>query len=214
MYKLSPSDFKYLWEDCKHCFYRKVVHGIELPSIGMPGIFTKMNNQFQDAIQGMNPQDLHPDLPSGFFELKERYLKSSPIPPGKQCFISGRFDILTKFDDGTYGIIDLKITDPKSEDLYKFTNQLHAYKFALENPAEGALGAGKISKLGLLIISPNSIHFANGNVHFSAEPKWHPIEEDIESFFVFINEVSNLLAGQVPKPTPTCKWCVYRNRFP
>ena len=23
MYKLSPSDFKYLYKDCKHCYYQK-----------------------------------------------------------------------------------------------------------------------------------------------------------------------------------------------
>ncbi|MDO8573690.1 MAG: hypothetical protein Q7R77_02975 [Candidatus Daviesbacteria bacterium] len=24
LYKLSPSDFAYLWNDCKHCYYQKV----------------------------------------------------------------------------------------------------------------------------------------------------------------------------------------------
>jgi len=33
MIKLSPSDFAFLWEQCKRCFYLKVVHGIRQPSM-------------------------------------------------------------------------------------------------------------------------------------------------------------------------------------
>ena len=65
MYKLSPSDFKYLYEDCKHCYYQKVKKGITLPSIGMPGIFSKMNSLLQEAIMGMNLKEVNSELPSG-----------------------------------------------------------------------------------------------------------------------------------------------------
>ena len=49
MYKLSPSDFKYFYENCKHCYYQKVKNGVSLPSIGMPGVFSKMNSLLQNA---------------------------------------------------------------------------------------------------------------------------------------------------------------------
>lgn len=209
-YKLSPSDFKYLWEDCKHCYYQKVVRNIYLPSIGLPGIFSKMSSQVQGAVQGTNPHDLHPSLPSGTFELKEGYLKSAPIPPSKLCFINGRFDLLTRFDDGTHGVIDLKITEPKSEDLYKFSNQLHAYKFALENPLDGVRKIDKISKLGLLILSPGSVEIRDMEIRFNAQPIWHEIKEDMQGFYDFIGEVVDLLEGDVPEVTHTCKWCQYR----
>ena len=35
MLRLSPSDFAFLWEQCKRCFYLKVVHGIRQPSMPM-----------------------------------------------------------------------------------------------------------------------------------------------------------------------------------
>src|SRR4030042_5665602 len=212
--KLSPSDFKYLWEDCKHCYYRKVVEGVALPSIGMPGIFTKISSFVQTEVQGTNPKDLHPDLPSGVFEYQERYLTSIPIPPQKVCFISGRFDVLTRLDDGSHGVIDLKITDPKEDDLYKFKNQLHAYKFALENPTdESKRMADKITKMGLLVISPKSVKFHKGHMVFISKPEWIEIEENMDEFFTFIDEVSNVLTGEVPKATQNCKWCNYRTKF-
>ena len=127
MYKLSPSDFKYLWEDCKHCYYQKVKYNITLPSIGMPGVFTKMNSLLQNAIIGMDLREINSALPAGKIEVKEGFLKSKPIPPSNDCFIAGRFDIASKLDDGTYSVIDFKITDPNEDKIKKFFTQLLSY---------------------------------------------------------------------------------------
>lgn len=210
-YKLSPSDFRYLWEDCKHCYYLKIKQGIDLPSIGIPGIFSKMNSLLQKDIEGMNLNDINPSLPSGIITVKEGYLKSLPIPSAKKCFISGRFDIISKLDDGTYAIIDFKISDPKEEKVQKFTNQLHAYKFALENPLVGE--KKMVSKMGLIIVSPEQIGFKNGFVYFKSTPQWFEIPENMEAFFEFIDQVAKVLEGNKPEPTESCKWCQYRTHF-
>jgi hypothetical protein len=212
MYKLSPSDFRYLWEDCKHCFYRKVKQGITLPSIGLPGIFSKMNGMLQAAIQGMSLQSVNPVLPHGIIEVKEGFLRSKPIPPSNDCFISGRFDILSRLSDETFAVIDFKITDPNAEKVRKFTNQLHAYKFALENPGIGAI-AKKVSQLGVVVVSPEEIAFDKGKVVFNATPSWFEIKEDMTSFLSYISDVAKLLNGPLPPPSATCLWCQYRARF-
>jgi len=211
LFKLSPSDFKYLWEDCKHCYHQKVVRGIYLPSIGMPGVFNKMTGMLQETIQGMSLKDIDPNLPSGTINAKETYLKSTPIPPTKDSFISGRLDVLSKLEDGTYGLIDFKITEQNREKAEKFSRQLHAYKFALENPLQDV--PRKVSKMGLIVVSPDSISFEDGHVVFKTKPTWYEIKEDMEDFYEFISEVSNLLGGPVPDSTKTCKWCVYRDYF-
>lgn len=211
MYKLSPSDFKYLWNDCKHCYYQKVKYGIVLPTIGLPGVFTKMNGLLQASIQGKNLKDINPDLPSGIIEVKEGYLKSAPIPSAEDCFISGRFDIVSKLDDGSYTVIDFKISDPKEEKVQKFTHQLHAYKFALENPSYGA--AKKVSKMGVVVVSPEFIEFRDGGVVFKSKPNWFEISENMGAFFDFISEVSKLLNGPVPQTSQECTWCKYRLCF-
>lgn len=212
LYKLSPSDFKYLWEDCKHCYYRKVKFGTTLPSIGIPGVFSKMNSMLQDTIMGIGLEELNSDLPRGKIEIKEGFLRSNPIPPTQSCYIVGKFDVLTNLGDGTYAVIDFKITDPNEDKLQKFTHQLHAYKFALENPANGNQPK-KISKMGVVAISPQKIAFHKGHIFFRSKPQWFEIEENMDHFYEFVDEVANLLNGDLPEPTEKCQWCVYRTHF-
>lgn len=210
MYKLSPSDFKYLYEDCKHCYYQKAKGVIkELPSIGMPGVFSQMNSLLQNAIIGMDLREINSKLPAGKIAVKEGFLKSKPIPPGNHCFVSGRFDIASELDDGTWAVIDFKITNPKEDKIQKFFAQLHAYKFALEYPAVGE--PKKISRMGVVTINPEEISFPGDNIIFKAKPQYFPIEEDMNRFYAFISEISKLLAGPTPAENPdTCKWCYYR----
>lgn len=211
MFKLSPSDFRYLYEDCKHCYYQKVKRGITLPTIGLPGVFSKMNALLQTAILGMDLREINSKLPAGKVEIKEGFLRSKPIPPAKDCFISGRFDFASHLDDGTYAVIDFKITDPSEDKIQKFFNQLHAYKFALENPDYGE--AKKVSQMGVIAINPEEIAFPGENVIFKAKPQWFEIEEDMDRFYSFISEVSHLLNGPTPKPSEDCNWCKYRICF-
>lgn len=211
MYRLSPSDFKYLWEDCKHCYYQKVKLGIAPPSTPFPAVFTRMNTLLQNSIMGMNLQTINSGLPSGLIEVKEGYLKSKPVPGALDCFISGRFDVLTRLDDGTYTVIDFKITEPKEDQIRKFSSQLHAYKFALENPIIGE--PKKISKMGLIAVSPNEIAFNEGHVVFKTKPHWFPIEEDMKSFYELIANISSVLNGRLPMPSESCYLCTYRARF-
>jgi len=211
MFKLSPSDFRYLYEDCKHCYWQKVKQGISLPSIGMPGVFSKMNSLLQNAIIGMDLRDINSKLPKGKVQVKEGFLKSKPIPPAKDCYISGRFDIASELDDGSYAVIDFKITDPTEDKIQKFFPQLHAYKFALENPDFGQ--AKKVSTMGVIAINPEEIVFPGENVIFKAKPQYFEIKEDMERFYNFISEVSKLLKGPVPSENENCQWCKYRICF-
>lgn len=210
-YKLSPSDFKYLWEDCKYCYYQKVKMGIPPHSGAFPAIFGRMNGLLQTSIMGKNLKDIHPDLPNGIVEIQEGFLRSMPVPGAVDCFISGRFDILSRLDDGTYSIIDFKITKPDEDQIRKFASQLHGYKFALENPETG--DPIKISKMGLISVSPDAIEHKDGKFVFTTSPKWHPIEEDMKGFFGLVREISEVLNGPVPLETETCELCIYRKRF-
>lgn len=210
VYKLSPSDFAYLYAECKFCYYQKVKLGVS-HSGPFPAMFGRINKLLQDSIMGMNLTDILPELPNGIITVQEGYMKSVVIP-GTNVFLSGRFDILTKLTDGTYAIIDFKITSPDEEKmLKKYTSQLHAYKFALENPAEGE--PIKISKMGAVSINPDEMKLVKGKVVFTTTPTWHPIEEDMESFHGFMKEISDVLNGDLPRASATCELCIYRSRF-
>ena len=210
MYKLSPSDFAYLWNDCKHCYYQKVKNGISYSS-PFPAMFGRINKLLQTSIMGMNLRDVHPELPSGIITVQEGFMKSKQIP-GTNTYLSGRFDILTKLDDGTYAIIDFKITIPDEEKIFKkYTSQLHAYKFALENPLEGE--PIKISKMGAVSINPDEMKLVNGKIVFTTTPSWHPIEENMDDFYNLIKEISTVLGGPLPPTSATCNLCIYRKSY-
>lgn len=212
LYRLSPSDFGYLLPECRHCYYQKVKYGIG-HSGPFPGMFTMINTLLQNSIMGMNLSDIHPDLPSGIIDIQEGRLKSLPILGADDCFISGRFDILVRMDDGSYNLIDFKITSPEEEKIQKkYGSQLHAYKFALENPDNGKEPI-KISRMGVISVKPEEMRVVKGRVVFTAMPTWHEVKIDMDSFFKLMKEISVLLNGDLPEPTPKCKLCIYRTHF-
>ncbi len=67
--------------------------------------------------------------------------------------------------------------------------------------------------MGLISVSPDSIDHVNGKLVFTASPKWHPIEEDMNGFLNFIKEISTVLNGELPPTSETCKLCLYRKSF-
>ena len=68
MNKLSPSDFAYLYEECKLCYYLKIKHGIYQPSMPMPGVFSAINTRLQGNLVGKNLHTLSEKLPDGIVE--------------------------------------------------------------------------------------------------------------------------------------------------
>ena len=208
-YKLSPSDFAYLWEECKHCYYQKVVNKIYAPGI-FPSMFTRINGLLQNSIMGKNLQEVHPALPDGIIETQEGWVESQLIP-GTKCYIGGRFDILSRRPDGTFTIIDFKITTPDENKIQKYASQLHAYKYAFENPKEGT--PIKISHMGIVSVNPDAMELKNGKIVFTTTPNWHPVEEKMEDFYGLVREISKVLSSGVPEESTTCNSCVYRSKF-
>lgn len=159
-YKLSPSDFAFLYEGCKRCYYLKVIYNIPQPSTPLPSIFSKMAGLLKNHYDGKPTKELHADLPAGTVNYGEKYVKSNPIqlPDHKAtCFINGRFDIVVEFEDKTYGVIDFKTGKPNEEYLSLYKRQLHAYAYALENLAPGALKLSPVTKMGLLYFYPSKV---------------------------------------------------------
>src|SRR3989344_3211696 len=68
MNKLSPSDFAYLYEECKLCYWLKVKKGISQPSMPMPGVFGAINTRIQGTLLGKSLESLSKDLPKGVVE--------------------------------------------------------------------------------------------------------------------------------------------------
>jgi len=217
-YRLSPSDFAFLYEGCKRCFYLKVVNNITQPSTPLPSIFSKIAGLLKDYYAGKNTKELHADLPPGTVDYGEKNVQSKDIqfPNHKvACFIRGRFDIAIRFEDGTYGVVDFKTGHPNDEYVPLYSRQLHAYAYALENAAPRALALSPITKMGLVYFYPSRIEQNNiERLFYEAEIKWVEIQKDNERFLEFIEQVLGVLESpSPPASSPDCKWCKYVGGF-
>lgn len=213
-YKLSPSDLTFSYEGCKRCFYLKVVHSITQPSTPLPSIFSKIAGLLKNHYDGKHTSELHGDLPPGIVSHGEKWVRSNTITlPNHEstCYISGRFDIVVSFDDGTYGVIDFKTSDPSKESAWMYSRQLHAYAYALEHPAPGKLALSPVSKLGLLYFYPGSINQQTiDRLNYEAEIVWVEVDKNEQSFLNFLDEVLGILElPEPPESSPKCQWCDY-----
>lgn len=212
-YQLRPSDLTFLYEGCKRCFYLRTRNIISRPFV-MPAIFTKIAGLLKNYYDGKHTKELHKDLPPGVVKYGEKNIESQNIRFSEHkdtCFIKGRFDIATEFDDGTYGIFDFKTSDPKQENTKLYSHQLHAYAYALENPAYGTFDLSPISMLGLIYTPPLKISQENIDwVSFDSKIHLVKIEKDYQAFQNFIKEILILLeTSDFPESSPDCDWCNY-----
>lgn len=208
MYKLSPSDFAYLYQECKCCYYLKVKHGILRPQSPFPGVFSALNTRLQGTLIGKNLKELSGLLPEGLVESQEGFVESKPVE-GTDLYIKGKYDLLVKQADGTYLIVDFKISDPTGEKVAKYQTQLQAYHYAFEHPAEGM--PKRITKLGLIVMYPDRVRFAKGEAFLSFPPKWLEIDIKKDDFVDFIKEIQKLIDGPIPPENKNCKWCEFRH---
>jgi CRISPR/Cas system-associated exonuclease Cas4 (RecB family) len=208
MFKLSPSDFAYLYEECKLCYWLKVKHQIYQPSMPMPGVFAAINTRLQGNLVGKSLQTLSADLPEGRVVTQEGWVESRPVP-GTQVYIKGKYDLLVQKPDKTYLLVDLKISQPQEEKIVKFQTQLGAYHFALQNPRYGK--PIQVTQMGLLIFYPDKVTFTHNEARLSFPPRWLEVPIDERVFFDFMKKVDTLLAGPKPPESKTCKWCQYRH---
>jgi len=207
-YKLSPSDFAYLYQECKCCYYLKIKHGVQRPQMPFPGVFSALNSRLQGTLIGKNLQELSTLLPEGIVESQEGFVESEIIP-GTNAYIKGKYDLLVKQADGTYIVVDFKITSPDEEKIAKYQTQLRAYHYAFEFPVKGT--PKEITKLGLIAMYPDRVKFAKGEAFLSFPPKWLEIDIKRENFLKFVKEINKLLEGPIPPENPACKWCEYRH---
>ncbi|MEA3311951.1 MAG: PD-(D/E)XK nuclease family protein [candidate division WOR-3 bacterium] len=215
-WKLSPSDFAFLWEECKRCFYLKVARDFRRPWTPMPKIFIKIDGLMKAFFEGKPIDEIATTLPAGVVRFGEKWVESQPIAiPGhtSQCFIRGKFDTVVEFEDGSYGIIDFKTSETKSEHIPLYSRQLHAYAYALENPAPGKLALGPITKLGLLCVEPTHIDRGpDGRISYVGDVAWIECPRNDAQFMDFLGQVLDVLEQPEPPPAASsCGWCRYRN---
>ncbi|MBC5825007.1 MAG: PD-(D/E)XK nuclease family protein [Candidatus Eremiobacteraeota bacterium] len=213
---LSPSDFAFLWEECKRCFYLKVVSRFYRPRPPMPKIFSSIDAQMSSCVAGRRTETIAAGMQPGTVEFGEQFVESATISLPNHtttCSIRGKFDSVIKFDDGTYGVIDFKTAERREEHIPLYGRQLHAYAYALENPTPGSFSLKPITTLGLWVFEPAQFRCdQDGTASLHGRLPWIDVPRDDEAFTLFLDDVLRVL--EFPRPpggAPSCEWCVYRD---
>ena len=215
-FKLSPSDFAFLWEECKRCFCLKIAAGLRRPPGPFPRIFGTIDNAMKNCFMKRRTEEIVASMPPGLVAFGEEWVESTPIAvPGREstCFIRGKFDTVLQFDDGTYGVIDFKTTRSSPKHLAKYSRQLHAYAWALENPAPDKFTVAPVSKFGLLVYEPGRFsHELDADAALTGRLEWIEIPRDDKEFLKYLAEVVEILElPEAPPPRRSCAWCKYRD---
>jgi hypothetical protein len=213
---ISPSDLTFLWDECPRCFYLKVVNKFNRPAAPFPTIFGTIDRAMKQAFQGHNAKEISPSLPSGKLIFTESMLTSAPIQlPGanQQLILRGKLDCLAQFDEGSYGVIDFKTSEPKEAHVPFYGRQLQAYARCLENPAPQSMAFSPISILGLLYFVPRPLANAEPTTFaLGGRLEWHEVPRDDTAFDAFLSKVAVVLSAPEPPPaSESCKYCQYRN---
>jgi len=211
--KLSPSDLTFLWEECQRCFWLKARGVLRRPSAPFPKIFTRLDQQTKDFYFGKSTSEISPDLPPGRVAFGDRWVRSGVINVpdlDTPVAIVGRIDTALAFDEGSFGIIDFKTSEPKPEHVLFYGRQLHAYALATERPAVGALKLSPVTKLGLLCIEPVAMIGAADRVAYAGQAHFLEIERDDDAFLAFLAQVLFVLSRpEPPDASPNCSYCRY-----
>lgn len=213
--KLSPSELTFLWDECRRCFYLKVMRKFMRPSLAFPKIFGSIDKKMKEYYAGRSPSEISPDLPEGQIFVSEKYVTSKPIEllgHSLRCYFSGRIDAYMRFEDGSFGVIDFKTSDPAPAHIGFYNRQLQAYKYALEHPAPGKVGYAPITRMGLVYFTPESMAPAeNVPLALNGRMTWQEMKPDDEKFMAFLGEVLTVLESpEPPEPSEDCPFCAYR----
>ena len=157
-WKLSPSDFAFLWEECRRCFYLKVARNFNRPRAPFPRVFGVIDRLINNHFNGAPSKQISELLPEGFVKYGESWVQSKPLHVtgrSSTCYIRGRFDSVLEFTDGGYGIIDFKTTIISLDKAENYRYQLEAYAQIFSNP-----GATKIPSK---FVPPGNYNYSYAN---------------------------------------------------
>jgi hypothetical protein len=213
--KIAPSDFAFLYDRCRRCWYRKV-HGLQKPKESLPKLYKMVDGGMKATIGHEQIRDWW-GIPAKAV-VKVEYITSDLIvfeDLGVQLYISGYVDKVFVLDDDDIGIFEFKMTDATPENVFKYSRQTHAYQLALERPAKG--DPRPVGRIDLAFFQPSEgwskfKHMEDGRVFFTPTSGYlihHPVEMDRPHFQnVVLRELAEVAGSlDMPEASPECEFC-------
>lgn len=214
---LAPSELDYKPKKCPRCFYLEKNKKIS-PKNFPPPVFSRFDVVQQAYYKDKNTSDLTAQLPSG------KILNKDELPgkvvseiltdnKGRKFILGGRPDIVIKFDQGGYGIIDFKTTKISENKSENYKHQLEAYAQIFTKP--GSTKSKKtpllnpITHMGILQFDPSDIQSHSDNsCNMKMKILFSPLVRDEKLFFKDITKIIDiLLENKIPAFTEECNFC-------
>lgn len=165
------------------------------------------------AYDGVDSSVISKDLPKGHVTKHKKRFTSQPVKiNGEETRwkIYGEIDLLVHHNDGTYSIVDGKVSMKKDEDalIESYWTQLEAYVFAFENPLEG--DPMPIKSIGLLQWRiDNSLHLEGDLRGFSVEHRFIQLPRREKEFQEFLARFIAIIEGEFPESGSDCENCAF-----
>lgn len=207
--KLAPSSLDYPPMKCARCFYLDRVKRISIGSFPPP-VFSTLDVAQQNYFKDKNTSDLTDQLPPGKIMQKGELpgtVVSTEMKDNKnrKFLIGGRPDIVIKFDNGEFGIIDFKTTNLKSNKAESYRYQLEAYKQIFTNPGATKTAPtpklSPITHMGVLQFEPTNIfNHDDVNCQLNLRMSYSRLEPDEVKFFKRVTYIMDILTASEPPP--------------
>lgn len=169
------------------------------------------------AYDGVDSNVISNVLPKGHVIKHKKRFTSQPVKVNGEetrWKIYGEIDLLVHHNDGTYSIVDGKVSMKKDEGalIESYWTQLEAYVFAFEHPLEG--DPMTIKSIGLLQWRiDNSLHLEGDLRGFSVEHRFIQIPRREKEFQQFLSKFIEIIEGEFPESGSDCENCSFLSKI-
>jgi len=206
---LSPSSFYSI--KCPRCLWLEYWHNIKFPvNLSLQLLLSRLQ---ESAYDGVNSLLISNEIPSGLISRHKTRFTSKPITIDgieTRWKIYGEIDLLVDHQDGSYSIVDGKVSMKKEADalINSYWMQLEAYVFAFENPLEGK--AMPIKTIGLLQWRiDDSLHLEDNIRGFKVDHRYISIPRRTTEFQQFLEKFIGIIEGDFPESGADCENCKF-----
>ena len=194
---------------CHRCTWMSYWHNFSFP-VNL-ALQLQMAALQEESYDGRENRLISQNLPSGKTYLHKGKFASIAIAiDGVQTRwkLYGALDLLSKNDNGTFSIIDGKVSMKKDAEglANDYWKQLEAYAYMLEHPETGE--PLPISTLGLIQWRITSTLNMDSELRgFKVEERYIPVERNPEGFIDFIADFIAIIEGEFPESSAKCTDC-------
>lgn len=190
-------------------------HGVKLPAnLALQLLLSRLQ---ESAYDGVHSSAISPEVPSGTVTRHKKRFTSKPIEidgAPTRWKIYGEIDLLVSHPDGTYSIIDGKVSMKKDSAalIDSYWTQLEAYVYAFENPFEGE--SIQIKSIGILQWRiDGSLHLENNQRAFAVDHRYISIPRKPKEFQEFLARFIAIIEGELPDSGEECETCQFFARI-